>query len=436
MSQRNYGRGLSPARKLATVVIIAFACIAVIPAVASANTAWVSEKPIKAPFNKCSSPGFNNIQAAIETPVTEVHVCAGTYEEQLTIKKAVSIVGSLAVVKLPGSATLSTTACDVQEPGYEEQDLVTICGTGTVEPVKISGVTFNDSAPAGPECGKQFFGILVGGKIKLAMTNSTVAHAGANPINGCQQGVAVQVGHKYQVNTVGTASLVKDRITGYQKNGITVDNAGSKATIKEDMITTSPTAEIANNGIQISRGAEANVVSSQISGNECNAPSCGSGSMAEEEEDATGVLFFEEAKGSVTNSGLLGNDIGIYHYGQCCVGTVQATITGNTLQEDRFWGMVLDQGWAKVSKNKIIGNNAAKTGIQLIQYLGQEFGAKGKGNEDEITGTECAVEGFSDNNGSDQFASVTLTNSLAKFSGNTENTCNNNTNGKLVIAVS
>ena len=30
----------------------------------------------------------------------------------------------------------------------------------------------------------------------------------------------------------------------------------------------------------------------------------------------------------------------------------------------------------------------------------------------------------------------TLTNSLAKFSGNTNNTCNNNTNGKLVIAVS
>jgi hypothetical protein len=39
MSQRNYGRGLSPARKLASLVIIACACIAVIPAVASANTA-------------------------------------------------------------------------------------------------------------------------------------------------------------------------------------------------------------------------------------------------------------------------------------------------------------------------------------------------------------------------------------------------------------
>jgi parallel beta-helix repeat protein len=368
--------------------------------------------------------------------VTEVHVCKGTYEEQLTIKRGLSIVGSLAEVKLPGSATLSTGPCDVQEPGYEEQDLVTICGTGTVETVKISGVTFNDSAPATPECGKQFFGILVGGKIKLVMTGSTVSHAGANPINGCQQGVAVQVGHKYKVNTVGTARLENDRITGYQKNGVTVDNAGSKATITKDRIMSSPTPETANNGIQISRGAEANVISSQISGNECNAPVCGSGSKAEEEEDAAGVLFFEEAKGSVTNSQIIENDIGIYHYGQCCVGTLQATITGNTLQENRYWGIVLDQGQAKVSKNKIIGNNAAKTGIQLIQYFGQQFGATGKGTEDEITGTTCAVEGFSDNNPSDQFASVTLTSSLAKFIGNTNNTCNNNTNGKLVIAVS
>ena len=139
----------------------------------------------------------------------------------------------------------------------------------------------------------------------------------------------------------------------------------------------------------------------------------------------------------MAKSTISGNDIGIYHQGKCCTSTVQTKITGNTLTEDRFWGVVLDQGVAAVSKNAITGNAKANVGIQLLQYAGQEFGAKGTGSEDEITGmTKCAVEGFTDNGGTDQFGSLTLTQSLGKFSGNTTNVCNNATNGKLTISVS
>jgi nitrous oxidase accessory protein NosD len=434
----DHGSAARSPRNLAIAAITALACLVAIPAAASASTAFVSPAPVKAPFNSCASPGYNSIQSAINSPTTTIHVCAGNYKEQLTITRALTLVGAAgAKVELPASPSLSRTACDVQQASYEEQDLVTLCGTGAAETVKVSGLAFEDSGPSTAECGKQFFGILVGGNLNLVMTGSQVLHAGANPINGCQQGVAVQVGHHYVVNTVGTATLSGDTITGYQKNGITVDNAGSKATIKSDTITSAPTAETAQNGVQISRGAEGKVISSEITGNECNHSSCGTGSLAEEGEDSTGVLFFEEAKGSVTGSKISKNDIGVYHYGQCCTSTNQATITGNTLEEDRYWGMVLDQGLATVTKNKILAKGSGRVGIQLIQYAGQEFGANGKGAEDEINEmTKCAVEGFSDNNSGDQFASLTLTGSLAKFTGDATNVCNNNTNGKLVIHVS
>ena len=46
------------------------------------------------------------------------------------------------------------------------------------------------------------------------------------------------------------------------------------------------------------------------------------------------------------------------------------------------------------------------------------------------------MEGFSDNEAGDKAGSLTLTKSLSKFSGNTTELCNNNTNGKLTISVS
>src|ERR1700719_3199582 len=85
-------RTMAVGRKLTILVASAVAALAVIPAVASA-TAWVSQAPVKTPFNSCANPGFNSIQSAINTPVTSVHVCKGTYVEQLQIERAVSVVG-------------------------------------------------------------------------------------------------------------------------------------------------------------------------------------------------------------------------------------------------------------------------------------------------------------------------------------------------------
>jgi hypothetical protein len=306
-------------------------------------------------------------------------------------------------------------------------------------------VTFEGKWPAGPECGKQFFGILVGGKANLILIKSKLLHAGAEPINGCQQGVGVQVGHNFN-SQVGTATLSKDLIEGYQKNGITVDGPGSKAIINKGTIVKSvPTSEIGQNGIQVSRGAVGNITDSTIEGNQCNAASCGfstSFSPFAEEEDATGVLFYLSAKGSsVSASTLKENDIGIYNLSKEETGTPQTTLNGDKLEANRYWGIALDQGFATLSKDSIKGSG--NVGIQAVQYdephqglAKQEFGPKGTGHEDTVEGMSvCAVEGLSDNGASDQFGSVNLTSSLVKFASNAATVCNNNTTGKLVISV-
>src|SRR4029077_997410 len=91
---------------------------------------------------------------------------------------------------------------------------------------------------------------------------------------GCQQGIGIQVGRN-KIGQVGSAKLSSDLIEGYQKNGITVDGPGSKASVKGTTIKSAPSSVIAQNGIQVSRGATTKISGSTIEGNECNVGSCG-----------------------------------------------------------------------------------------------------------------------------------------------------------------
>jgi hypothetical protein len=397
----------------ASAVIIGFAlALAVVPAVASANTAWVNNTtPVKAPFNSCANPGFSTIQAAINSPSTAIHVCKSTYTEQLQIERALSVVGELGVVvKLPASPQHSTTPCDVSA---EQQDVVSVCGKG-VESVKLSNLVIEGNWPAGT-CNEALYGIFVGGKANLSLTKSSVLGAGANPINGCQGGVGIRVG-KNSTGQVATATINTVTVEGYQKNGISIDGKESKATISKVTVKSAPTDQIAQNGIQISRGAVGKISEATITGNECNHATCGEDSMTKYQ--STGVLFYEQAKGSsVTKSTINENDIGVYHFAATEVNQPQATITSNLMENDRYETVLLDQGYAQVSKNTLTNG---KVGIQLLQYAGAEpqaFGPRGTGVEDTITGmSRYAIEGLSDNQPADQFGSFTI--SKSKISGN------------------
>jgi nitrous oxidase accessory protein NosD len=430
---------------LAAAALAAAAVLA--PLAQAASTVFVSPAPVKGPFNSCATPGYKSIQEAISVapPKTTVHVCAGTYNEQVKIEKPDTIAAEAgATLMLPASPANTVSTCDVQEGGYEEQVQVLVCGAGKVS---IAGLSI-DSKWTEINCAKQDYGILVGGNSQLTLTNTSITHAGPEPINGCQSGVGLQIGHNKN-GQVASAKLSGDQISGYQKNGITIDGAGSKAKINGVTIKGEPTEKIATNGIQVSRGATAKITGSTIEGNECNvASACGPNEKGfspwQEEEDATGILFYLAGSGSqVKGSTINGNDIGVYNL---LAGSEAAktTITGNHLSANRFWGISLDQGSALVSNNTIKGPGLV--GIQIVQYGephqfrepegGEEFGARGAGKGDAITGmSACALEGLSDNSSKDPAGSLTITKSLAKFSGNTSEVCDNNTSGKLPVSV-
>jgi Right handed beta helix region len=399
----------------ATVAIAAV--VAALPAAASAASLWVAHAPtVKGPGKSCTSPGYSTIQSAIAADTTgaKIEVCTGTYIEQLQITKGLSIVAAGSVtVRLPATPVDSTTECDkaslkgLEEHEYGDQpnqDLVAICGAGTVT---ITGLTFEGNWPAGT-CDDSLYGILVGGGADLKLTDSTISGAGADPINGCQGGIGVQVGMAWTNPVeIGTATLTNDTIGGYQKNGITVDGPGSKATITSTTVTgAGETPAIAQNGIQVSNGAQAKITGSTISGNEYNPG-----------YEATGVLFYGAAAGSsVTKSIIDDNDFGVYYLDGLPTPPTssQLTISGDKLTNDRYASVGLDQGWATVSSDELAGG---KVGILVFQYDEQQYGPKGTGSGDTISGmSEWAVQGSSDENPADHPGSFSIVKS--SISGN------------------
>lgn len=110
------------------------------------------------------------------------------------------------------------------------------------------------------------------------------------------------MGRRFEGQT-GAAIIEDNEITGYQKGGIVVDNAGSTATITNNVIVgAGPTKIIAQNGLQVSHGATATITGNEVRNNfylnsrAADDPNCPEGSPGSDVGScltvATGILVF------------------------------------------------------------------------------------------------------------------------------------------------
>ncbi|HEY3832742.1 MAG TPA: right-handed parallel beta-helix repeat-containing protein [Acidimicrobiia bacterium] len=376
---------------------------------------WVAKTgPYAGNGKSCAKPGFSSVQAALNAAAgsSTVHVCAGTYSEQLTITKPVSLKASGAVtLQLPASPADSTTPCEVATPSDPHyQDEVDVCTSGSVT---LIGFTVHADWPAGT-CNDDLNAVLVAGGATLRMTNDSVTAAGAVPLNGCQGGIGIEVGMAWTTPVqVGHAVMNTVSVSGYQKNGITVDGSGSTATINKATVTgIGATNAIAQNGIQISNGAKGTITKSTISGNECDDTAGGCGPDSLTNVQSVGVLLYAQAAGSgISGSTLSNNDIGVYVLDDPSAPAPTkstANIATSTFTNNRYEGVILDQGLTTLRRLNISGSTAA---LQMLQYDGQTYGARGTANFLTITGATYSLQIRSDDSPSDKPGSITLSNS-------------------------
>jgi hypothetical protein len=399
-------------------VILPVLCLAATAAAADASTVYVSNSAPVVPGGKsCAQPGYKTVQEGITAAGGgTVDVCAGTYTEQVTITSgvklnAVSGVGT-ATLQMPSSPVQSPTECDTKAGSEEQIDEISICTNATVS---ITGITVEALVPL-ETCQYGLNGIFVSGGATLKSTSQTIVGASTtlNAYKGCQHGLAIRVGSVSKSET-GHAKISNAIVSGYEKNGPTVSGPGSTMSISSSTITgEGPTPYIAQNGIEVAYGGQASIKGTDVSGNECNVPSCGATG-----EQASGVLYYEAAPGDkLKGSTIKENDLGVYYASAkpTVSSSAEVTISKDVLTSNRYEGILLEEGHASLVSDTI--NGSGRVGIDLYQYEGQQSASESTAKSIHISGqTESAIKVESDKLPGDIAGKFVITNSTENGNG-------------------
>ncbi len=151
--------------------------------------------------------------------------------------------------------------------------------TGAATKATIKGIDISGPLPGNGGCANREYGVLaLEGFLNLTDASVTDAQDANESLNGCQFGVGVQVGSTYWLRLTAAvivehftadAEIEQTTVSGYAKNGIVIDGTDSDGDIHDNtVIGFGPTSVVAQNGIQISRGATGEVYNNNISLNQ------------------------------------------------------------------------------------------------------------------------------------------------------------------------
>jgi parallel beta-helix repeat protein len=244
---------------LAFVAAVSLAA-ALVPASLHAATLYVGS---------CGNPNKPTIQAAVNasSPGDTVLICPGTYPEQVTITKDLTLQGLVVgtagqVVITPPAAGVATNTADLYPGGLPVAAQVLV---QNARQVVLNNITVDGAGNGINGCAPDLRGIYyqnAGGTIENVTTRNQVLVNGSEGLIGCQsgQGIFVQTGYGTSSTPLYVA-IVGNSVRNFQKDGITVD--GSPLTFlvqKNYVVGQGPTTGAGENGIQISDGATGQVI--------------------------------------------------------------------------------------------------------------------------------------------------------------------------------
>ena len=162
------------------------------------------------------APGANNfatIQAAVAAPnCSLINVKPGTYAGPISINRNLVLRGA------SSDTTTINLAGNTVDPLEAIIAVVAPATTVTIEKFTIAG-------PGASGCGSLLYGILVRDGATATIKNNHITAIRDNPLSGCQNGNAIQVGRNL-LGTTGHAVIENNTIDDYQKTGIIVDGLG------------------------------------------------------------------------------------------------------------------------------------------------------------------------------------------------------------------
>ena len=229
--------------------------------------------------------------------------------------------------------------------------------------------------------GANYFGVLVDGgqgKVDVNIQQSSIHNIGETPFNGTQHGNAI---YYYSDSSSGkvTGKVTQNHVYQYQKGGIIINGQKTDVSVSQNTVNgLGPVDFIAQNGIQISRGASGTVSQNTVTDNSYtgDTPYVSAGILI---YGGCGDPLVKDIK--VSQNTLRGNDVGIYaanYNNACTAGPNQATdinIVRNIISNDAV--------------NNTDGNGSGTA---------YQAGISDAGNSDKITYNTIKGDGYAPEN--------------------------------------
>ncbi len=263
----------------------------------SSKTLFVDDDKVQ-----CPNAQYTEIQDAVLAAPSgaTIHVCPGTYKKQVMIMKPLKIVADTGSILQPTGAIPNATNVNDSSP------ITALLLVSHTQGVSIDDLTVDGANSSPNACAPDYVGVMFqnasGELTHMAVRNIKLGTG----LLGCQSGEGIFVQNSSQSLEV---DISDSSVHDYQKTGILIDQKGSNATITHNYVTgLGSTPDIAQNGIQISRGASASVANNFVNNHLyslCTSASCMAAFSAN-------ILVFHAASVSLRNNTTGTAQVGIY----------------------------------------------------------------------------------------------------------------------------
>ena len=337
---------------VAVLIVLVAALLAIVAGPARAETLVVAQDGHGSAkdCNALNPTPYTTIASAVVAarPHDVIKICPGTYPEQLTIAKSLTLLGQSGAVLKPSAMVANTTSL------ITGSALATVIVIDGVRDVTIEGLTIDGadngitSCPAPAEVPvPDLFGIFYR-NASGSVRDSAIRNMRLGPgLAACRGGTAILV----QSGSGGRSrvAIEDNSIHSFQRNGITANEAGTTAHIRRNVVTgLGPTTGAVQSGIQIARGAtgvvEENIVTQMISATCVDVATCGS--------NANGVIIGSGSSGVRVARNTVGStQTGVAVFGD-----------GNRVQDNVvFETRVFDGIYVEGGGNDIKGNTITRS---------------------------------------------------------------------------
>lgn len=384
-----------------------------------------------------SLPSYPTISQAVSSvPAgSTIKICpkANGYAEQVVITKNLALEGvsgngligsgasgtnNPAIVAPAGGAAVNTADLNGAFPTAAQ--ILVMSPTNATAPivVNISNLIVDGSNNQLSGCGTDLVGIY------YQNASGTIDHVTARFQEldqadfGCQDGLAIYAQSGYASTLAATVVIESSNVHDYDKNGITVDGNEITATVSGNYVVgIGATPLIAQNGIQVSRGAggkvESNIVTDDVY---TNPPDC---QASDDCYSASGILLYDSGGTSAAPMTVSGNTVTNTQGAIVLYGDTGGTADYNTVSSNRITTSPGIEGAYFIDGIDMCGNhnsataniimNSSGSGVHFDSTCTESTGTTGNNNAAANNTVNEACAGVLTGNGSGNTVSGNVT---------------------------